>query len=234
MKGKFQSESKLQSGKIKLKKNALEEVDIEKEWRKDPKYKTELCKSFEAKGICVYGNKCRFAHGKQELFGKSLSTTNYKQKECFSFYTQGFCAYGKRCHFIHSDVHLFDLKRSYYQYLLEILPKGSENEFIVSGKGNEPTSVLTSPVLKAGKTNSSSSSSINKSSVSTLSCESSKVLPFPLVSPFSEPLEEGSRLRIFNEIHLNSVKKNLCESFSHCDNTGYMMNCNYSTIVSLI
>ena len=48
--------------KIKLKKNAFEEVDVEKEWRKDPKYKTELCKSFEAKGICVYGNKCRFFH----------------------------------------------------------------------------------------------------------------------------------------------------------------------------
>ena len=34
----------------------------------DPKYKTELCKTFSDTGICPYGDKCRFAHGKEELF----------------------------------------------------------------------------------------------------------------------------------------------------------------------
>lgn len=28
------------------------------------KYKTELCKKYEEKGLCPYGLKCRFAHGK--------------------------------------------------------------------------------------------------------------------------------------------------------------------------
>lgn len=28
------------------------------------KYKTELCRTFEEKGACPYGQKCRFAHGK--------------------------------------------------------------------------------------------------------------------------------------------------------------------------
>ena len=28
------------------------------------KYKTELCRTFEEKGSCPYGHRCRFAHGK--------------------------------------------------------------------------------------------------------------------------------------------------------------------------
>ena len=30
-------------------------------------YKTELCRSWEEKGTCRYGNKCQFAHGEEEL-----------------------------------------------------------------------------------------------------------------------------------------------------------------------
>jgi Zinc finger C-x8-C-x5-C-x3-H type (and similar) len=30
-------------------------------------YKTELCRSWEEKGTCRYGNKCQFAHGEDEL-----------------------------------------------------------------------------------------------------------------------------------------------------------------------
>ncbi len=36
----------------------------------DPKYKTELCKSFIAKGMCRYKYKCRFAHGINDLMKK--------------------------------------------------------------------------------------------------------------------------------------------------------------------
>lgn len=36
----------------------------------DPKYKTELCKSFIAKGMCRYKYKCRFAHGVSDLMKK--------------------------------------------------------------------------------------------------------------------------------------------------------------------
>mgnify|MGYP002345882633 CR=1 FL=1 len=31
------------------------------------KYKTELCRTFEEKGNCPYGHKCRVAHGKEDL-----------------------------------------------------------------------------------------------------------------------------------------------------------------------
>ena len=36
----------------------------------DMKYKTEICKKFQTNGKCPYGEKCRFAHGKQELITK--------------------------------------------------------------------------------------------------------------------------------------------------------------------
>lgn len=34
------------------------------------KYKTEMCKNWLAVGYCSYGNKCRFAHGRNELANK--------------------------------------------------------------------------------------------------------------------------------------------------------------------
>lgn len=34
-------------------------------------YKTELCRSWEEKGTCRYGNKCQFAHGEDELHNVS-------------------------------------------------------------------------------------------------------------------------------------------------------------------
>jgi len=47
----------------KLKRN----VDIEAELTKQNLYKTEFCQSWMETGICRYGNKCQFAHGKEEL-----------------------------------------------------------------------------------------------------------------------------------------------------------------------
>ena len=58
----------------------LPKVYIENEQKKDPKYKTELCKTFSEKGKCPYGYKCRFAHGKEELNSKNLNL-NYKKKK---------------------------------------------------------------------------------------------------------------------------------------------------------
>ena len=43
------------------------------------KYKTELCKKFQSIGFCPYANKCRFAHGKEELITK-IQNANYKKK----------------------------------------------------------------------------------------------------------------------------------------------------------
>ena len=99
--------------KLKMKKDALEPVDFEEEKRKDPKYKTELCKSFMQTNFCVYGNKCRFAHGYKELVNKT-QINNYKHKTCNSFFNIGYCPYGKRCNFKHDERKINDFENNYY------------------------------------------------------------------------------------------------------------------------
>ena len=68
------------------------------------KYKTEMCKNWELFQQCKYGNKCRFAHGKDELLEKNLpNKQKYKTKDCLSFSTTGVCPYGQRCLFQHDE-----------------------------------------------------------------------------------------------------------------------------------
>jgi hypothetical protein len=112
----------INNSKPKLKKDALEQVDPVKEYMTDSKYKTELCKTFTQNGFCPYGNKCRFAHGKQDLFDKVISCKKYKQKECISFFKNLHCCYGTRCHFKHDERRLKDIpKESNYQMRLKLI-----------------------------------------------------------------------------------------------------------------
>lgn len=85
----------------------------------DPKYKTELCKSWTESEFCAYGNKCRFAHGRQELFDKVINCKKYKQKECMSFFRNKYCGYGSRCHFRHEERKLQEIERSYHTYIIQ-------------------------------------------------------------------------------------------------------------------
>lgn len=105
----------------KLKKNALQEVNILEEYRNDPKYKTELCKSFAETSFCMYGNKCRFAHGKHEVFEKTINHPKYKQKNCLSYFQNGYCIYGPNCHFKHNEKKIDQTNRTYYTYLLNLI-----------------------------------------------------------------------------------------------------------------
>jgi hypothetical protein len=117
------------SGKnLKFKKDALEFVDYAKEYQTDPKYKTELCKSFTETSFCAYGNKCRFAHGRNELFDKIVNCKKYKQKECLSFFKNKYCCYGSRCHFKHEERKLPQIERSFYTNSLSIYNHLSEGE----------------------------------------------------------------------------------------------------------
>jgi hypothetical protein len=102
-----------------MKKDALEPVNYEEERLKDPKYKTELCKSWIETNFCVYGNKCRFAHGNHELNNKEFNS-NYKKKPCSSFLKYGFCPYGKRCNFKHDERKLTDIILPYFYIQLFI------------------------------------------------------------------------------------------------------------------
>ena len=65
------------------------------------KYKTELCKYYECNGFCKYGDKCAYAHGKENLRSKVTNTTAYRTKKCTQFFEHGYCPYGNRCQFAH-------------------------------------------------------------------------------------------------------------------------------------
>ena len=105
--------------KMKMKKNAFEPVNFEEEKKRDPKYKTELCKSWVNTNFCPYGNKCRFAHGKNELVSKHINSS-YKKKPCNSFETLGYCPYGTRCNFKHDERKLTEMSLPYYYIQLFI------------------------------------------------------------------------------------------------------------------
>jgi hypothetical protein len=118
----------------KMKKDANDPVDIHVEKQMDPKYKTEMCKSWIQTNFCVYGNKCRFAHGAHELFSKSSNTNNYKQKDCKSFVENGFCMYGMRCNFRHGEIKLKEINRSYYSYVLNCYSEDKLKEYLEEEK----------------------------------------------------------------------------------------------------
>lgn len=75
--------------------------EIEDELTQQSLYKTELCRSWTETGACRYGNKCQFAHGKDEL-RTIMRHPKYKTEICKTFHTQGTCPYGTRCRFIHN------------------------------------------------------------------------------------------------------------------------------------
>ena len=105
-----------------LNKNIIIKNVIEAENKKGPKYKTELCKKFQATGRCPYGFKCQFAHGKEELIVKHQGK-NYKKRLCKTFYEKGYCPYGSRCNFKHCDKKFFETNLSYYYFQLFLLKK---------------------------------------------------------------------------------------------------------------
>ena len=65
------------------------------------RYKTELCRAYEERGQCRYGERCQFAHGIVEL--RSMQRhPKYKTELCRTYHTSGYCPYGARCHFVHN------------------------------------------------------------------------------------------------------------------------------------
>ena len=97
---------------------SLKNLHIYSEYTKDPKYKTEICKNWERKGSCPYNNKCRFAHGKDELMLKEIETNpNYRARDCLNFFKYGYCNYGRRCCFRH-DERKFNEKSSIFDFMI--------------------------------------------------------------------------------------------------------------------
>ncbi|KAL4484277.1 hypothetical protein ABPG72_006388 [Tetrahymena utriculariae] len=80
----------------------------------EQKYKTELCKNWVSKGICQYGQKCRFAHGKEELIERLAMNKNYKTKLCSAYHKEQVCQYAARCHFKHDERPVSEIR--YYHF----------------------------------------------------------------------------------------------------------------------
>ena len=53
--------------------------------QKNSKIKSSLCKNYMEEGVCLYGDKCQFAHGTEELKCNSENQVCYKTKPCYSF-----------------------------------------------------------------------------------------------------------------------------------------------------
>ena len=67
-------------------------------------YKTEICKKWlENKGQCPYNEKCRFAHGIEEVQARLMVNGKYRSKPCFEFHKNLYCMYGNRCLFYHGE-----------------------------------------------------------------------------------------------------------------------------------
>jgi len=79
---------------------ARSSVDIEAQLASQNKFKTELCRFHIETGKCHFGERCHFAHGKDEL-RHVMRHPNYKTRICKNYYQNGTCQYGVRCRFIH-------------------------------------------------------------------------------------------------------------------------------------
>jgi butyrate response factor 1 len=119
------------------KKTAQEEEPIEEDGEKGKKneiedeltqqslYKTELCRSWTETGACRYGNKCQFAHGKDEV-RQIMRHPKYKTEICKTFHTQGTCPYGTRCRFIHNPSLRASHLQQQQQFPVETVAKSLE------------------------------------------------------------------------------------------------------------
>jgi hypothetical protein len=81
--------------------NPEERRQFVEEYRR--KYKTEMCKNWELRGRCKFGDKCCFAHGRDELKAKVLTHVKYKTKPCKQYHQTGYCPYGQRCQYLHKE-----------------------------------------------------------------------------------------------------------------------------------
>lgn len=175
---------------------------MNKKKKNDPKYKTELCKSFRDTNFCPYGNRCRFAHGKSELFIKALETNKYKLKECNSFKENGFCLYGSRCNFKHGENKMENINRSFYSHLLNIsvnkdfnIPFFNTDNFFIgctwesANKSNRRLDVFSA--LSKNSENLSTSESSNDSFTGSFNLGNSKLnLPKYLTSAYMNKISK--------------------------------------------
>jgi len=75
-----------------------------------------MCKNFDTKGYCKWGDNCCFAHGKHELRARTHLNSNYKSKICKHYHKSGVCPYGNRCQYFH-------IKNTHKEFFIAFLEK---------------------------------------------------------------------------------------------------------------
>ena len=207
-----------ESKKSKTKKHSHQiQEDLSK--NKLQKYKTELCKTFQATGRCSYGVKCKFAHGSNELIIKN-QCQNYKKKICKSFQKNGYCPYGIRCSFKHSE-QKFENSFIPYYYLQLFIHKNygilSDNEFRDTKLLNGRLPVFENLEKEKGKEFIKIKSDERKSSISTNSNEENE----------NELNAEGNLNIGYSLLQFNEIRKKIIFNY-------YSKEKNYNEIAKKI
>lgn len=109
---------------------------------KNPKYKTEMCKNIEQRGICKWGDQCFFAHGKKELQSKVPYNHYYKTKVCKHYNSTGFCPYAFRCQYFHIKS---------YQVFNELLECFEKKVFVKLMEENNPLGYILEDIERVQK-----------------------------------------------------------------------------------
>lgn len=97
-------------------------------------YKTEICKNFEFKGFCPFGETCCFAHGENELREKNNFNCFYKTKFCKQFFEHYFCPYGYRCQYLHHVVFNKNFENLFFLKVFDGCRKKTVKESLEKGK----------------------------------------------------------------------------------------------------
>ena len=66
------------------------------------KLKVELCKNYLENKLCPYRERCKFAHGLEELLRNEDLGHDFRTKKCKIFFDKKYCRFGERCNFKHS------------------------------------------------------------------------------------------------------------------------------------
>ncbi|CAG8460286.1 508_t:CDS:2 [Cetraspora pellucida] len=181
-----------------------------------PSNPLEMCRNWEERGSCRYGNKCQFAHSDSEL-RKVTHHPKYKTEICKTFWQNGTCPYGKRCCFIHNDKSRLILCKR--RNSADNLKNSSKNS-----KSKGLSKVGSDPALYGSYVNDSASSrtiqpvtsnlkgTTNSSSTESLRAFTDAYFSGPLVLPGSisnDPILNGEISTVHDESHPGSSSTNV-------------------------
>jgi hypothetical protein len=98
--------------------------------------KVELCKNYLSNRVCPYKQRCKFAHGLEELLQNNELSHNFRTKKCKVFYDKKYCKFGERCNFRHCDQEHSSNNMAAIQAAVKEYPEllvGFRNKSIVTG-----------------------------------------------------------------------------------------------------